>query len=76
MASIPKPFSRPSISISSVKRDWREISVYSLEPGDIARGWGEVSQVADDPDGVVIIWKNGTRSVFAEGDKVTAFVKV
>lgn len=73
---IPKPFSRPSIALSTVKKDWREVPVISLSAGDIVRGWGEVVQVADGPGGVVVIWKNGTRSLLDEGDVVTAFTAV
>jgi hypothetical protein len=73
----PKPFSRPSISLGGgEKKEWREVNVYSLKPGDIVRGFGAVEQVSDYGDGVVIIWRNETRSYLSPGDVVTAFVTV
>lgn len=72
----PKPFSRPSIDLGSPKKDWREVSVYSIREGDMVRSLGLVLQVWDAPDGVAIKFKSGDVHFYAEGDVLTAFVRV
>lgn len=46
----PRPFSRPSIAVSTeaqstVKRAWQEISPHLIEEGDIIMGFGLVERI-------------------------------
>ena len=77
---MPKPknqFQRPSISISDVKKEWRDIPAKDLRPGDVAAGLGRVAEVTTTTKGsVVIVWSNGARSLVRPEDEFYAFVTV
>jgi hypothetical protein len=73
---LPQPFSRPGIVISDGgKKDWKEVSVFSVAVGDMVRGMGLVTDLWEAPGGIILVFKSGTQQFFTEGDKVTAFVK-
>jgi len=73
----PAPFQRPSVSLgTSEKRDWREISVYSLLAGDTVAGRGLVTLVTDHPEGIFVSFKSGNGVHYSEGDTVYAFVRL
>lgn len=77
MGQRPAPFARPSIDLSgAVKRDWVDsVPVYSLEEGDIVPGKGKVVLASDAPEGLSVLFANGERVHYLEGDTVRAFVK-
>ncbi len=78
MAQLPKPFSRPSVSLSDPeeKRDWKLLPASDLTPGDIVRNYGKVEKVSTDVGVTVVLWLNGTTASFESGDSVHAFVRV
>lgn len=77
MPQLPPPFKRPGISLSTGEtKAWKDVSVYSLRPGDIVRGKGAVDFVSDASGGVKVLWQNGSFTHYDEGDIVHAFVRV
>ncbi len=78
MAQLPKPFSRPSVSLSvpEEKRDWKIIPASDLTPGDIVTSYGKVEEVSSDVGVTVVLWLNGNTSSFESGDSVHAFVRI
>lgn len=72
----PRPFSRPGISLSSEKRDWKSVSVYSLASGDMVRDLGLITDSWEVPGGLVFVFKSGNQQFYSEGEHVLAFVKV
>lgn len=80
MAGAPKrQFSRETISLDpGVKKDWQEVKAQALVSGDTVRGCGTVEWIDWDDSGeiVTVTWKNGTQSLFAPYDVVTAFTAV
>jgi hypothetical protein len=72
----PAPFQRPGITLSTEKRDWRDVSPYSLRENDIVRGAGRVLLVTDSASGVRVEFQSGEVATYDEGDLITAFVKV
>jgi len=41
--AIPKPFVRPAIELSAVKRAWQNVPVETVERGDFVAGQGKVT---------------------------------
>jgi hypothetical protein len=74
----PKPFSRPSIDLGSgPKKEWQEVEVQALQPGDTVRGFGAVVKIDTDESLVTSIdWANGRTSIFDARDVVTAFTAI
>lgn len=71
-------FSRPSISISAPeeKREWKQVNVKTIEPGDLIPGYGLVVDAFEDEPKVVLVFKNGDGFMFNDQDTVHAFVKI
>lgn len=76
MSHIPKPFSRPSATISSspVKRSWRYVSTGTLESGDIVEDKGEVVSVHHGVN-VEVLFLSGARLNSRQAPAVRAFVR-
>lgn len=76
MAKPKKQFSRPSITLSEKKRDWRDTPAGTLKAGDIVSGMGLVTLVETNGDVTTVHWKNGTHSIVLAADVFFAFVEV
>lgn len=48
MASIPKPFARPSVSLSGHSRSWKETTPDNLSEGDMVRDLGLLQAISED----------------------------
>lgn len=79
---IPKPFSRPSISLGGgPKKDWQEVETHVLVRGDNVRGYGVIEKIdwvdySPDNSVITIQWVNGDTTSFSPSDVVTAFTAI
>lgn len=81
MPTIPRPFKRPSISLSGqVEREWREVPSDTLVPGDIVVDRGRVVSVIPSQSAATkvtaVTFQNGLTIMLANHSRQRAFVKV
>lgn len=80
MAQIPKPFSRPSISLDSVPKTWQHVCAEELSVGDVVVDRGLITDIKSQvsPFGkteYVYIFKSGDFETLAPGFVVYAFTE-
>lgn len=73
----PKPFSRPSVNLDRVSREWMNVRASRVTVGDTIGGYGQVHFVEETPTGLVMFEAGqGNQVTFARTDLIWAFVEV
>lgn len=77
MGKIPPPFKRNSIDMDHHGRQWRQVKVVSLLPGDVVQGRGLVEEVylREDNDSVEVEFWSRERHLYNFISEVTAFAR-
>lgn len=73
--SKPAPFRRPAVDITRVGREWREVEVATLVPGDIVALLGTVNQVHRFDTHLVINAGQNVLTACSLDARVRAFVR-
>jgi prolyl oligopeptidase PreP (S9A serine peptidase family) len=73
MAHIPKPFSRPSISLNTSGRRWVQTRAWDLDTGDIVQDMGMVKEIEKHVTTTKISFASGLSFVFTNDTVMRAF---